>query len=103
MRDENCSQSAKTCRGTVSPEQQDEERRFLGALEDDEVREALKFMHERDERMRKEREESGSKSAKIDCGALLLEQEEERRFQDALEEDEVREALKLMHARDNSA
>ena len=48
--------------------------------------------------IRKKRE-SGSQSANTDRRALLLEQEEERQFQDALEDDEVREALKLLHAR----
>ena len=95
--EERCSQSAKTYGGILLLERQNDKRRFRDALEDDEVREALKLMHERYERMRKKREESGSKSAKVDRGALLL--EEERRFQDALEDDEVREELKLLHAK----
>lgn len=96
--EEHCSQSAKTYGGILLLERQNDERRFRDALEDDEVREALKLMHERYERLRKKREESGSKSAKVDRGALLLEQEE-RRFQDALEDDEVREELKVLHAK----
>ncbi len=99
--EENGSQSAKSDRGVHLLEQ--EERQFQDALEDDEVREALKLLHARDkERLRKKQDENSSKSAKTDRGALLLEQEEERRFQDALEDDEVREALKL-HARDKTA
>ncbi|ODM84156.1 hypothetical protein A6X20_00110 [Bradyrhizobium elkanii] len=50
--------------------------------------------------MRKERVENGSQSAKTNCEALVLEQREERRFRDALEDDEAREALKLLHAHD---
>jgi hypothetical protein len=43
------SQSAKTGETLrVKRRQQEEERRIQDALEDDEVREALKFLHERD-------------------------------------------------------
>ena len=43
------SQSAKTSETLrVRRKQQEEERRTQDALEDDEVREALKFLHERD-------------------------------------------------------
>ena len=43
------SQSAKTSETLrVKRRQQEEERRIQDALEDDEVREALKFFHERD-------------------------------------------------------
>jgi hypothetical protein len=43
------SQSAKTSETPlVKRRQQEEERRIQDALEDDEVREALKFFHERD-------------------------------------------------------
>jgi hypothetical protein len=96
-REENRAQSAKAYRETLL-EQQNDERRFRDALKDDEVREALKLMHERDERMRKKQEENGAKSAKVDRRTPLLEQEE-RQFRDALENDEVREAL-ILHARD---
>ncbi|WP_246668042.1 MULTISPECIES: hypothetical protein [Bradyrhizobium] len=48
--------------------------------------------------MRKERGENGSQSAKTNREALVLKQREERRFRDALEDDEAREALKLLHA-----
>ena len=43
------SQSAKTSETLrIKRKQQEEERRTQDALEDDEVREALKFLHERD-------------------------------------------------------
>jgi hypothetical protein len=44
---EHCSQSAKTYGGIRLLEGQNDERRFRDALEDDDVREALKLMHER--------------------------------------------------------
>ncbi|MGY4417660.1 hypothetical protein ACVWY2_000085 [Bradyrhizobium sp. JR6.1] len=66
-REENCLPSAKTYRGTLLSEQQNDERRVRDALDDDEVREALKLMHERNERARekagRERfEDSGDQS-----------------------------------------
>ena len=42
------SQSAKTSETLRVKRRQQEERRIQDALEDDEVREALKFLHERD-------------------------------------------------------
>lgn len=88
-REENCLPSAKAYRGTLLFEQQNDERRVRDALDDDEVHEALKLMHERNERARKKQDENDSKTAKINRGALLLELEEERRFQDAVKNDEV--------------
>jgi hypothetical protein len=101
-RTENASQSAKTD-GEALLLKQKEERRFQDALEDDEVREALKILHARDEeRMRKKQEETGLQSAKTNREALL-EQKEERQFQDALEDDDVREVLKSCMRATNSA
>ncbi|MGY3488744.1 flagellar motility protein MotE (MotC chaperone) [Bradyrhizobium sp. USDA 4011] len=67
-REENCSPSAKAYRRTLLFEQQNDERRVRDALDDDEVREALKLMHERNERARKKQDENGSKTAKINRG-----------------------------------
>ncbi|HLZ01094.1 MAG TPA: hypothetical protein VKR55_02970 [Bradyrhizobium sp.] len=49
--------------------------------------------------MRKKREANGSQSAKTFRKALLV-NEQKRRLQDALEDDEIREELKFSYARD---
>lgn len=50
----------------------------------------------------KNRKDNVSQSAKRDREPLLLkEAQEERRFRDALEDDQVREALKLTHAHED--
>ena len=50
--------------------------------------------------MQKKPEQNGSQSVKADPGVLSVKQQQERRFRDVLEDDEVREMLKFLHARD---
>lgn len=50
--------------------------------------------------MRKKGEQNGSHSVKVSSEVLSVKQKQERRFRDVLEDDEVREMLKLLHARD---
>ncbi len=51
--------------------------------------------------MRKKPEQNGSQSVKADSEVIsVTQQQQERRFRDLLEDDEVREMLKLLHARD---
>lgn len=51
--------------------------------------------------MQKQQEQNGSQPVKADPEVRSVEQRE-RRFRDALEDDEVREVLKLLHARDKA-
>jgi hypothetical protein len=49
----------------------------------------------------KQQKQNGSQSVKADREVLSVEQQE-RRFRDALEDDEVREVLKFLYARDKA-
>lgn len=53
------------------------------------------------QQMQKQQEQNGSQSVKADREVLSVEQQE-RRFRDALEDDEVREVLKFLYARDKA-
>lgn len=53
------------------------------------------------QQMQKQQEQNGSQPVKADPEVRSVEQRE-RRFRDALEDDEVREVLKLLHARDKA-